>query len=144
MSCVQNLSLDQIPKVVQTELSKKYPNVIEVQWSMEETNYEAEWVGSDGMEIDVIYDQYGTVISEELEITQAQLPPAIIETIQSSFSTFEMKESAIINEENVIYYEIELKHGLRTIEVFMDTDGNILDQLEEDDHRDESDNGNES
>ncbi|MCY7349051.1 MAG: hypothetical protein LH606_00040 [Cytophagaceae bacterium] len=93
------------PDAVKTQFAKAYPNAQKVKWEKEDGNYEVSFrFGGDKMS--AVFDQNGTQIQSEKEITTSQLPATVQEFMKKEGK--KIKEAAeITNASGAKFYEAE-------------------------------------
>ena len=95
-----------VPEAVKMTFAKAYPNADDVEWELEDGNFEVEFEMSDDKEMSVVYDTNGTLLETEVEIAFSELPKAAQEALKGK----KVKETAkIINAKGVVVYEAEVR-----------------------------------
>lgn len=77
----------QPPSIVLSKLQSLYPNGQNIQWEMEKENYEAELLVN-GKEVEVLFTPDGTIIGHDKEITESNLPAAVLKAFRKDHSAF--------------------------------------------------------
>lgn len=108
-----------VPEAVKMAFSKAYPNADDVEWELEDGNFEVEFELTDDKEMSVLYDATGAVLETEVPVSLADLPKAAQETLQGK----KVKETAkITNAKGVVTYEAEVRRK----ELMFDAQGRQL------------------
>ena len=95
-----------VPEAVKMTFAKAYPNADDVEWELEDGNFEVEFEMTDDQEMSVVYDANGIVLETELEIAFSALPQAAQEALKGK----RVKETAkITNAKGVVTYEAEVR-----------------------------------
>ena len=112
-----------VPAAVKAKIKELYPNVKELDWSMENGNYEAEIEQKGSPDVSVILDAKGTVVETETEIKVAELPEAARTYIAKNVANAKIKEAAkIVKADNSVEYEAQV--GKK--DYIFDANGNFL------------------
>lgn len=130
-----------IPEAVTKACQEKFPNAESVEWEKEGNIYEAEFM-LDGKEYEAEYDAEGNWLATEWEIKISDLPDAVIKSIEKNYPDWEIEEAEEMESEaygNI--FEVEIEKDDIEKEVFIDKDGKILGE-EEDDGEDENGDDN--
>lgn len=95
-----------VPEAVKIAFAKAYPNADDVEWEMENGNFEVEFEMSDDQEMSVVYNANGGLLETEVEIAFSELPQAA----QAALKGKKVKEIArITNAKGVVTYEAEVR-----------------------------------
>lgn len=112
------------PNAVTTAFSQKFPNATNVKWDKENTHeYEAsfEWKGE---KYSANFSDTGEWMETESISAFNLLPDKVQTTFNSSHKGATIKAVAKIEtSKGVIKYEIEIKQGIKTLELFYLADG---------------------
>jgi hypothetical protein len=104
----QKLMEKDVPASVTTAFAKEFPNMKDVDWSKDGSNYEASY-DADKVDKSVTYDAYGKMIESEVGIMESALPAPVMEYVKKNHKGHKIKESARITEANgTIRYEAEV------------------------------------
>jgi hypothetical protein len=119
-----------VPENVKKEFAKKYPAAETVKWSSEETNeWEAEFK-INGTEMSASFDNKGTWLESETEITAKDLPAAVTNTLSREFAGYKTGEMSAIENPQMKGFELALKKGGMSLEVVFDNMGKVLKKTE--------------
>ena len=112
-------SSKKVPAAVKAAFAKAYPTAADVDWEIEDGNFEAEYEMADNQEMSVVYDANGTVIETEVPIAFRELPMAV----QTAVKGKKVKETTkITNSKGVVTYEV----GVRRKDMMFDAQGNAI------------------
>jgi uncharacterized membrane protein YkoI len=125
-----------VPDALKEKLSKEHPNSKDVEWEKEGDNYEAEFE-EDGIEISIIYDSEGNLIAKEVEIEIKDLPEPITNYILENYIGYDIEEAEKIENNDGVYYEVEIENGDKEIELLFDSEGNFIEEEIENEEADE-------
>ncbi len=112
------------PTAVTTAFNQKFPNATNVKWDKENAhNYEASFVWK-GVNYAANFSDTGEWLETETPTTFNQLP----EKVQTAFNTSHKgvtpkAVSKIETSKQGTIYEVEIKQGAKTVEVFYKADG---------------------
>jgi uncharacterized membrane protein YkoI len=97
-----------IPATVQGTFKKQYPNITDVDWEQEGSNYEAEFeIGK--METSVVIDASGKILETETGMETSALPKAILDYVEANYKGQKVKEAAkIVLSDGTVNYEAEV------------------------------------
>lgn len=113
-----------VSNAVSTAFSQKFPNATNVKWDKENTHeYEAsfEW---NGEKHSANFSDTGEWLETESITTFNQLPDKVQATFNALHKGATIKAVAKIEtSKGAIKYEVEIKQGLKTIELFYSADG---------------------
>lgn len=120
-SCASTIDRQEIPSVVINAVMTKYPDAKDLEWEVKNGIYEVEFdLGKDDYEVWV--NAQGTILKVEQEITNTQIPAALLTKVKSDFKDFKLDDAKCIEIGKEVYYEIELdgNFGDQTV-VYSDT-----------------------
>ncbi|MEN6618036.1 MAG: PepSY-like domain-containing protein [Rikenellaceae bacterium] len=121
----ENKKID-VPALVKQAFQKDYPNIKKVDWSMENGDFEAEFV-INGAEASVNYNKAGLKKQFEIEIKTDQLPASVLSYVKSNYVGYKLSEAAkITNDKNVVTFEAEVSKGGKSLDLQFDTAGKFL------------------
>ncbi|TSA28143.1 MAG: hypothetical protein D4R67_04460 [Bacteroidetes bacterium] len=107
----QKLTVDKVPAQVRQAFMKKFPKVYKYTWEMEDSNYEVTFK-LDGKEASANFDSAGNWLESETEISQSELPNAVLDGIKRDFPGFKTEE--VVKGETPdkgAFYEVHLEKG---------------------------------
>jgi len=106
-SCAGTIDQQEIPSVVINAVMTKYPDAKDLDWEVKNGIYEAEFdLGKDDYEVWV--NAEGTILKVEQEITNAQIPAAVLTKVKSDYKDFKVDDAKRVEIGKAVYYEIEL------------------------------------
>ncbi|MBL7894677.1 MAG: PepSY-like domain-containing protein [Bacteroidia bacterium] len=134
-SSAQEIKESEVPVAVKEAFKKQFPNVKDVDWEKEGSNYEAEFelvqVPMDGkgkkreIEKSVEYTANGELIQLEEEVEVVSLPAAINEYVNKNYPGKKIKEASKITEANgTVKYEAEVEKQ----DLIFDANGAFLEK----------------
>ena len=124
--CLPLFSQKTAPDVVKKEFAKKYPAAQSVKWDSEESNeWEAEFK-INGTEMSASFDEKGTWVESEAEISAKDLPAAVTNTLTKEFAGFKTGEMSTIENPKMKGFEMVLKKGETSLEVVFDNSGKVI------------------
>jgi len=119
-----------VPENVKKEFAKKYPTAQAVKWGSEEANeWEAEFTVN-GTEMSASYDNKGTWLESETEISSKDLPAAVTATLTKDFAGYKTGEMSIIEDPKTKGFEVALKKDDSSLEVVIDNSGKVIKKTE--------------
>lgn len=122
-----------VPESVKKAFSDKYPEVKKVKWDMEKPGqYEAEFKLAK-VETSVLFDENGTILEVETEISKKALPEAVQSTLKTDFADYDIEDVEKIEANGVLTYEMEAEKGKEEFELVFDANGKLISkELEKD------------
>jgi len=119
-----------VPENVKKEFVKKYPAAQAVKWSSEEANeWEAEFTVN-GTEMSASYDNKGTWLESETEISTKDLPAGVTASLTKDFAGYKTGEMSAIEDPQMKGFEVALKKGDSSLEVVFDNSGKVIKKTE--------------
>jgi len=117
-----------VPASVKESFSKKFPDVSNVKWGKEnDKEWEAEFK-MDGKEYSANFDNSGTWIETEYEISKNEIPETVKTTIDKDFQGYKIVESEISETINGKVYEFLVKKDKQKLEVGISITGEVLNK----------------
>ncbi len=114
------------PTEVTTAFSQKFPTAKKVTWDKEnETEWEAEFK-VDGKEFSANFTSEGIWKETEYEISEAEIPAAVKQTLNSEFADYKIEESEVSETVAGKVYEFALEKGESELEVGIAPDGKVM------------------
>lgn len=111
---------------VKKEFTKKYASAQSVKWDSEEKNeWEAEFK-FDGKKMSACFDDAGKWISSETEITEKELPAAVVATLNKDFQGYKKGLIEIFESPEIKGFELTLKKGGSSLEVIFENSGKVF------------------
>jgi hypothetical protein len=99
----------QVPELVLQKFNSLFPTINNVDWDMEDQNYEATFQHSDGRK-SVVFSPNGEVLSSETEINVNSLPEAMTAYIAENLKDKKIEDAEmVITASGGITYEIEIE-----------------------------------
>jgi hypothetical protein len=112
--------------VVKAAFQKDYPNVKNVEWSAEKSDFEAEFK-LNGLDCSANYNQAGKLVEFEQSVKHDQLPKAAQEYIAKNYPNLKITEAAkITDEKNAVSFEAELNENGKAFDLIFDANGKFL------------------
>ena len=123
---LNTFSQKNVPEYVKKEFVKKYPTAQAVKWGSEEDNeWEAEFK-INGQEMSASFDNKGTWLETEAEISEKDLPAAVSITLKTEFQGYKSGEISSIENPHMKGFEVALKKGDSSLEVVFDNSGKLI------------------
>lgn len=113
------------PSVVKIAFNEKFPNATSVKWEKEnEAEWEAEFKLT-GVEYSANFSNEGIWKETEHEVAIGELPDAITNVLENQYSGYTIKGAEMVETPMLSGFEVEIKKGKETVEIMIDTDGNV-------------------
>jgi len=123
-ACSDRLRQSHVPSVVQNTIAQQFANANDVEWEKEKQDYEAEFV-RDSVEYKAIVNPAGSLVKYKQELNAAQLPAAIMQTIQAQYKDYVIDGVEKIAQGDQVYYQVELENKLKEMNLVFRADGAI-------------------
>jgi hypothetical protein len=113
-----------LPDAVSKAFLQKFPKAKKVKWTPEDVDeYEADFE-MDSLTISAMFDTNGNWLITETDIPLTKIPPAVLASVKQNYPKAKVREGAKIEHaKKGIYYEIEIKLGDKTEDVYFYQDG---------------------
>ncbi|WP_405384784.1 PepSY-like domain-containing protein [Maribacter sp. LLG6340-A2] len=126
----QDMDPNTVPANLKNNFEQRYPAASDVEWEMEDDAYKVEFE-MNAQEHEIWYAPDGNTTKTEQELTEADLPQAIRNTITDSYSGFKIDEVEKTTEKGSTTYEVELQKGwMNEKDVIFNADGTVLREKE--------------
>ena len=99
---------DQVPQNLQAQFASEYPDAQDLDWNIEDGLYECEFY-RDGLEMEVVYDESGMVITRETGLAENDLPTEIKTYISQNLNTLSFMEASMTENGDDTFYEVDLE-----------------------------------
>jgi hypothetical protein len=117
----QKLKEEDVPGIVKNAFTNQYPG-LKAKWEKEDGNYEAAFK-KDSKAMTVVYDPMGALKETEVAIKQFELPPSVLDYLNSNYKGKKIKETAKITKaDGTINYEAEIDGK----DIVFDSNGNLI------------------
>ena len=114
------------PDNVKKEFSQKFAGARSVKWDSEKPNeWEAEFK-INGKEMSACFDDAGKWMETETEISEKELPAAVVNTLKTEFAGYKKSLIEIYEDTKIKGFELGLKKGETSIEVIFDNAGKVI------------------
>lgn len=123
-ACSPDLRESKVPSVVRNSVATHFAGAGSVEWEKERQNYEAEF-RVDTVSYTVLVNPGGTLLRFKHEITPAQLPPAVQQTLQSQYAGYEVDGTEKIEQDGQTFYQVEVEKGLKEMRLVLTPEGSI-------------------
>ena len=121
----QKLTESQAPANVMKTFKARYPSIHEAKWEKEDVNYESNF-RINKLETSAIFDSEGNLIETETEIPKSSLPKAVSDAVVRDYADHKIEETAKIDKNGIITYEVEVEKGEKSFDLIYDEKGKFL------------------
>ena len=126
MMAAQDLKTSEVPSNLMEKFQKSYTNTKDIEWEKVGEHYKVEF-DINRMEHEIWYDKTGTIIKKKQDITQKELPTAILTAIKSNYDGFKIDSIEMKESNEKVTYEVELEKGWNeSLKVTFSTSGKVL------------------
>ncbi len=116
-----------IPEVVTSNFNKQYPKASDIEWTIVDYNYEVEFQHN-GLEMEILYDEKGTTLETEVELSEEQLPAIIYNYVNEKYAGYAIDELIKIMKGKTTFYEVQLENKKETVELLFNESGKLLEE----------------
>jgi len=117
------------PENVKKEFSQKFADARSVKWVSEEANeWEAEF-SMNGRKMSACFDTSAVWIDTETEISEKELPAAVLNTLKAEFAEYSKGLIEIYEDPEIKGFELGLKKGDTSVEVIFDNAGKVIKKV---------------
>ncbi|NRR90278.1 PepSY-like domain-containing protein [Winogradskyella undariae] len=127
----QDLRMDEVPANLITDFQKNHKTALDVEWEMEGDNYKVEF-DEGKLDYEIWYTKSSEVVKSKKEITERDLPSAILSVIKSKYSGYKVDEAKVTELNKNKRYEVELDKGWEEeLKVVFDEKGNVISSIKD-------------
>ncbi|MFD2514800.1 SdiA-regulated domain-containing protein [Pontibacter locisalis] len=119
-----------IPEAVKVRFTELYPTAKKVTWENEPHGFEAEF-NVNRRERNIMFNARGELLSSSEEVEAQYLPEEAHNKIRSRYAAYEIEEVNRVVKQQQTYYEVVLEQGTHEFVLILDSDGNLLNQLQD-------------
>lgn len=129
-----------VPVKISTVFTGRFPGATRVEWGSETVNeWEAEF-NMGGKKMSACFDTSAVWIDTETEISEKELPAAVLSTLKAQFDGYQKSLIEIYESPDFKGFELALKNGETSVEVIIDNSGKVIkkeDIKEEEEEKEE-------
>lgn len=119
----QKVKSADVPQIVKSALSKKYPAASGVTWEKEKGSFEASWDGRSKEDNSVVFTPDGTFVEMVVAIKVADLPIGVMTYVKGHYPGAKVTEAGKVTDaQGKTSYEAEVKGK----DLLFDQDGNFI------------------
>ncbi|MDR3697754.1 PepSY-like domain-containing protein [Mucilaginibacter sp.] len=119
----QDIKTKDVPAVVKSALTKKYPEAKKIGWEKEKGNFEANWGGKSGEDNSVQFTPAGVFVEIVKAIPVADLPKNVMPYVKAHYKGARVTEAGRVTDAaGKTMYEAEVKGR----DLIFDENGNFL------------------
>ena len=120
----QDLQPNEVPSIVVNAFQSRYSNATDVDWKKKGDLFKVEFeIGKRGH--DLWIDKSGNITKHKEDIAKSDIPQAIAKKLQSDYKDFRIDDVDKIEENNKVYYRVELDGKPEDKQVMFLEDGSI-------------------
>jgi len=117
----------EVPNAVVSQLQNSFSKIKGLEWEREGQWYKAEFeTGFRGLEHEVWMDATGNIMKHKEDINPKDLPVAIQNSLNTSYSAYRVEDLSKITAGATITYEMELKSNQQEWKITFDANGKVL------------------
>lgn len=123
----QDINVSDVPSAVRNAFSQESTNATDVEWERDMENYKVEFEVN-RMDHEIWFDAAGKIIKKEKDITEAELPQVVKNTITSKYNGYRIDDIEMTWLNNTTRFEVELEKGREELKVTFDDKGMVIDE----------------
>ncbi len=123
----QKIKSSEVPAAVKNSLQNAF-SMKDADWDKEGSSFEANFEQK-GKEVSVLFDANGSVLEAETEIKKNELPQAVLKVLNQDHHEYKIEETAKIESNGEITYEVEVEKGNQAFDLIFDANGKLLKKL---------------
>lgn len=123
----QDINVSDVPSAVRNAFSQESTNATDVEWERDMENYKVEFEVN-RMDHEIWFDAAGKIIKKEKDITEAELPQVVKNTITSKYNGYRIDDIEMTWQNNTTRFEVELEKGREELKVTFDDKGMVIDE----------------
>lgn len=127
-----------VPEAVKKAFNEKFPKAKQVEWGMEDQDFEADF-DNESIETSVVMDKNGAILVTETAMKKEDLPANITAAISEKYAGSTIKKAEKLVNKDGTFYEVELKTSNSEVEVLFNNEGAVV-KVEDDDDDDDDNN----
>lgn len=105
----QDLKEKDVPDVVKSAFTKKYPDAKKVSWEKEKGNFEANWGGKSGEDNSAVFTPAANFVEIVIAIPINQLPASVVTYVNKNYHRTKITEAGkVTNAAGTHMYEAEI------------------------------------
>jgi hypothetical protein len=124
LSAQNKFNLSDLPAAVKQAFARQYPGILP-QWDKEDGRYEAEFK-KNGKEMSAVFDETGTLMESESEISLNELPHAVMGYMRAHYNNMAIRESTKIT---LASGKVEYEVAIKGMDILFDANGNFEKEL---------------
>ncbi len=129
-SCAQPPAYPDIPAVIVNAFQQQFPKAADVAWKETGPLYKVSFeTGLLGHDHDAWFDTKGKLVKNKEEIPASSLPAEVKKTAERQFARYRLDDVDKIDDNGVIFYEVELKNRKDERKVVFSADGKVLENV---------------
>jgi uncharacterized membrane protein YkoI len=135
----RKLTEEQVPQAVKDGFFAHHQqaSTLQTAWELEGDFYSVEF-DVDGFRKEMAFDESGTLIFTETEVSVDVLPSAILEYVDANYKNYDYKEIELVQKPGEAVFKIEILVEDKEIELIFDTVGRFIGEEKDEDADKES------
>ncbi|MCX6252756.1 MAG: PepSY-like domain-containing protein [Bacteroidetes bacterium] len=122
----QKLTPSKVPQNVRKAFSKEFPRASGITWSMEETNYEVNFL-LNNVKNSVVFDKDAKWLEKEAVIKVSDVPKEVKAAMKKEFAGFKATEAEKVElPDNTVQYHLGISNKVEAFEVQFSATGVVL------------------
>jgi hypothetical protein len=122
----QDINSSEVPPAVASSFEKEFPKARDVQWELKGEEYNVEFEIGFFTDYEAWFDNTGKLIRVEQEISDGDLPQAVIDVIKSQYAGYRVDDAEKITENGRVSYKVEIEKKEDERKLVFSEDGKLL------------------
>ncbi|MBJ7882840.1 PepSY-like domain-containing protein [Gelidibacter salicanalis] len=127
----QDLNTNDVPAKVQSTFTAAHNNATDVEWEKKGDHFKVEFE-INKMDHDIWYDAEGKVVKSKMEISESELPAALISAVKNAYADYKIDSVEVLEMNGAKTYVVEIEKGwLKERKLIIDASGKVISDLED-------------
>ena len=118
----EELTVNEVPSVVQNSFSQAFPEAANAEWEKSKENFEVEF-DQQTEELTALFDASGSLLMQKQEITADALPERINQNLEKQYAGYMVEEVEEVRSAGETFYQMELENGSKEEQLVFTEDG---------------------
>lgn len=126
----QDISQRNVPAVVLNAFQLKFSNATDINWEIEQGNYQVSF-DVNNKDNELVINDKGNILKQQQDLYVSEIPQIVLETIKSKVAFFDVSDAARMEEGGKISYKVNFEINGKDHEFRIDEKGKLLKYTKE-------------
>lgn len=122
----QDIPESQVPAVVVNNFKKEFPKADDIEWELKGNLYNVEFEIGWSTDYEAWYNASGKLVKYTKEISEKDVPSAIINAIKTQYKGYRVDDAKMIVENGTETYKVEIEKGDSERDLIFSKDGKVI------------------